>query len=404
MIELTWHVEKRNLKDLIPWSKNPRKISDAHLDRLENRIKMRGFHDILKVDTNNIVLSGNQRLKILQKLGYKEVDCRIPNRELTEEEMDKVGLESNFSDGENDYELLSDFDIDLLKDVGFENLSFLDAEVDPEQDEAPELDKNEIITQLGDFWELGNHRVLCGDCRNVDSVDALFFGVKATMILTDPPYGVDYASKNDFLNSLDEGNRNQIPIQNDSIDDYRQFFSEFLSVIPVTDYNTYYVFMSSQELHNLRLAFDDCGLKWGDYLVWVKNNHVLGRKDYNSRHEFCVYGWKGKHKFYGDFSTTILEFDKPLKNDLHPTMKPIELLIKLIKDGSQQNDIIYDAFLGSGSTLIACEQSNRVCYGCEIASHYVDVIVRRYINYKIKHNQRIDIKRNGDVIDHEIFL
>ena len=136
--------------------------------------------------------------------------------------------------------------------------------------------------------------------------------------------------------------------------------------------------MSGQQLHNLRLAFDDCNIKWGDYLVWVKNNHVLGRKDYNAKHEFCVYGWKNHHKFYGDFSTTVLEFDKPLKNDLHPTMKPIELLAKLIKDGSQKDEIVYDAFLGSGSTLIAGEQTNRVCYGCEISPQYCDVIIKRW--------------------------
>lgn len=120
----------------------------------------------------------------------------------------------------------------------------------------------------------------------------------------------------------------------------------------------------------------------------MKNNHVLGRKDYNSKHEFCVYGWKNHHKFYGDFSTTVLEFDKPLKNDLHPTMKPIELLVKLIKDGSQENEIVYDAFLGSGSTLIACEQSNRICYGLEISPQYVSVCIERWENFT---NQKAEL-------------
>lgn len=164
--------------------------------------------------------------------------------------------------------------------------------------------------------------------------------------------------------------------------------------------------MSGWELHNLRLAFDDCKLKFSSYLVWVKNNHVLGRQDYNGKHEFCAYGWKGKHKFYGDFSTTVLEFNKPLKNDLHPTMKPIELLSKLIQDGSKQDDIVYDAFLGSGSTLIACEQTKRICYGCEIEPKYIDVILRRYINYMINNNQEknINLKCNGIDFDYKELL
>ena len=136
--------------------------------------------------------------------------------------------------------------------------------------------------------------------------------------------------------------------------------------------------MLGQELHNVRLAFDDTQIKCSDYLVWVKNNHVLGRKDYNSKHEFCVYGWKNHHKFYGDFSTTILEFDKPVKSDLHPTMKPIPLFSKLIQDGTLKGMNVYDAFGGSGTSIMACEQLGRNCFSMELESHYADIILSRW--------------------------
>jgi DNA modification methylase len=138
--------------------------------------------------------------------------------------------------------------------------------------------------------------------------------------------------------------------------------------------------MSDQELHNLRLAIEDCGFKVSSYLVWIKNNHVLGRKDYSSKHEIVLYGWKDKHKFYGEFSTTVLEYDKPLKNEFHPTMKPVELVQRIIADGSPKGGVIFDSFLGSGTTLIAAEtmEGNRSVYGFEISPHYCEVIMQRF--------------------------
>jgi DNA modification methylase len=219
---------------------------------------------------------------------------------------------------------------------------------------------------------------MCGDSTDSRQVKQLLGDRRVDQLLTDPPYGVNYAAKNEMLNKFDKGNRVQTPIENDNITDYRAFFAAFLGCIPFADYNTVYVFMAGQELHSARLALDDAGIKWGDYLVWLKNNHVLGRKDYNAKHEFVVYGWKGKHKFYGDFSTTVLEYNKPQKNELHPTMKPVELIARLMADGSTAAALVYDPFLGSGTTLIAAEQLGRTCYGLEIDPHYVDVIIKRW--------------------------
>jgi site-specific DNA-methyltransferase (adenine-specific) len=252
-------------------------------------------------------------------------------------------------------------------------------EPEVEQDEVPEPPE-EPVTKPGDLWILGRHRVLCGDCRVADDVAKLLGNAQVDSLVTDPPYGVDYGAKNDFLNRFDKGNRIQVPISNDAITDYRQFFAEFLSLVPFADHNTVYVFMSGKELHSLRLAAEDCKITWGDYLVWVKNVHVLGRKDYNARHEFVFYGWKGRHRFYGDFSTTVLEFDKPAKNELHPTQKPVPLVAKLISDGTPQTGVVYDPFAGSGTTLIAAEQLGRTCYAMEIEPRYCDVIIERWQN------------------------
>ncbi len=273
------------------------------------------------------------------------------------------------------------------------NLSVID---ETKLDEVPPPPK-QAISKTGDIFLLNNkHRVMCGDTTKREDVEMLMDGKKADLLLTDPPYGVDYSNKNEFLNKFDKGHRNQNHIKNDSIEDYRKFFFSFLDIVPFNDYNIFYIFMSGKELHNLRLALDDAVCVCVDYLVWLKNNHVLGRKDYNSKHEFIVYGWKGKHKFYGNFSTSILEFNKPLKSELHPTMKPIELLCRLINDGSLKDFIILDSFLGSGSTLIAAEQLSRICYGMEIDPIYIDVILKRYYTLYPQHDIKC-LNRNVNI-------
>ena len=198
----------------------------------------------------------------------------------------------------------------------------------------------------------------------------------------------DQKQENQFLNNLDKGARVQVDIENDSISNYREFFKSFLEIIPFADYNTIYVSISGKEVLNLELAFNDLEIYKSCELVWVKNNHVLGRQDYNSKHELVLYGWKGKHKFYGDFSTTVLNFDKPLKSELHPTMKPVALIAKLIQDGTKEGMNVYDAFGGSGSTMVACEQLNRKCYMMELDPVYCQVIIDRMHKY----NAQLEIK------------
>lgn len=388
------------VKDLKPYEKNPR-INGKAVEGVVKSIKRNGNIDPVEVDENNVILTGHTRLKAFKKLKIEVADV-IRVSGLAEEQKKSYRVEHNKTNetAEWDFDVLGEeFDFDELEDFGFEiGDRGDDVDFDESDDEVPEV--KESFVKKGDVWLLGRHRIECGDSTVVADVEDLMGGEKVDSLQTDPPYGVDYSGKNEFLNNLDEGNRIQKDIQNDAIENYREFFASFLSIIPFADYNTIYCWMSNLELHNLRLAFDDCQIKWGDYLVWKKNNHVLGRKDYNSKHEFCVYGWKGKHKFYGDFSTTILEYDKPVKSELHPTMKPVEMIAKLIVDGSPKNGLVYDAFLGSGSTLIACEKTGRKCYGMEIDEHYCQVVIERYINFVQNKGSDVFLLKNGEQINY----
>jgi len=396
-------VEKK-VSELKAYEKNPRK-NDKAVGPVAESIKEFGFKVPIIVDKDNVIVAGHTRLKAAKKLGMKTVPCIVAD-DLTPEQIKAFRLADNSTAqiAEWDLELLKDELMDLDFDMSLFGLEKEIKDIErifaPEiiEDEVPEVDEKEAFSKLGDLWTLGRHRLLCGDATKKEDVERLMDGKKADSLITDPPYGVDYSGKNEYLNKFDEGNRIEKPIDNDAITNYQKFFSAFMGLAPLAEYNTVYIFMSSKELHSLRLALDDCGYSWGDYLVWVKNNHVLGRKDYNAKHEFIVYGWKGKHKFYGGFSTTVLEFDRPLKNDLHPTMKPIPLLAKLINDGSPAKGKVYDPFGGSGSTLIACEQLNRTCYMMEIDPMYCDVIVKRY---KALGKEDIILERDGRHIQYE---
>lgn len=233
--------------------------------------------------------------------------------------------------------------------------------------------------QPGDVWSVGRHRLICGDCTN-PTIGSAAMGTPIDQLLTDPPY--EYGKR-----TGNRGGNKSItkPIANDdaqadAIDDYAVFYAGFLQHVRWAEHNTAYVFSGGRELHSLRIAFDSVGLHFSSYLIWLKNNHTLGRTDYSSQCEFIAYGWNNKHRFYGGFSSNVLEYALPVKNDLHPTMKPIDLLQRLLHDGSAPGAVVYDPFLGSGSTLMACEATDRICVGVEIDPAYCAVILQRATN------------------------
>ena len=236
---------------------------------------------------------------------------------------------------------------------------------------------------------MGGHRLICGDSTDPDVIDKLIDGEKADIAFTDPPYNVGYSDKNKFLNEADKGNHIQEDIENDSFSDdeeakdnlwipafkiMREYAKEDCSI---------YVTMPQGGTHMMMMmSVHEAGWKVKHELIWAKNNHVLGRTDYYYKHEPILFGWNEKHKFYGkgSFDKSIWEIPKPQKSDLHPTMKPIELIANALQNSSKVGDIVLDVFGGSGSTLIACEQLGRICYMCELDPKYCDVIIQRWEN------------------------
>lgn len=416
-------IEKVPIKDLFSPNYNPRQISDTEMEKLKQSIKEFGYVDPIIVNSyNNHIIGGNQRFEAMKQLGYDEIDVSFVN--ITDPNREKaLNLRLNKLSGEWNTEKLNDiieelqinhFDLsitgfdDFDKEIDFEMLMEMESisndlneestvestrESTVESTEDVELIQDdykkedfEVNVKSGDLFRLGRHFLLCGDATNKNDLEKLLSKnnssepVLIDCFITDPPYGVDYSAKNEMLNKLDGGNRMEREIVNDSIQDYESFFTIILKNVKtfLNDYNLFYIFMSGKELHNLRISIDNAGFYCSDYLIWVKNNHVLGRKDYKAKHEFCVYGWYNHHKFYGGFQTTVLEFNRPSQSKIHPTMKPLDLVGKLIQDGTLENMNVLDTFGGSGTTLIACEELGRNCFMMELEPYYCQMIINRW--------------------------
>lgn len=375
-----------SINDIVPYESNPRK-NDKAVDIVAKSIKEFGFLVPIILDDKNVIVAGHTRLKAAIRLGLNEVPC-IYAEGLTDAQIKAFRIMDNKS---SEY---ASWDMDMLKTEleGLKDLNFdLDltglSEVElnnliPENLEEKEIPMGEPKYKIskGDIYQLGNHRLMCGDSTNEQMVTQLMNGEKANMILIDPPYGVNYAEKNKFLNAIAPGNRNQTPIENDTEVDIRLLISNFLKESRMEDNNTIYIFSRGKNIAQMIYAFSDAGCYYSQDLKWVKNNHVLGRLDYNPKSENILYGWKGKHEFYGGFQTDVIFEDKPLSSKEHPTMKPVNLCKTLITHGSKEGQIVYDGFGGSGSTLIACEQTNRKCFMMEIDTAYISVIIERWEN------------------------
>jgi DNA modification methylase len=390
---------------------NPNVMTEEQMNGMRKSMQMYGYLAPVILDQNYKICDGEHRVLIYKEMGLTHIpayrinlDSEADRRQLRQVMNKLHGYHDKQKDSDELMEILQSSSDRTFKELSellgkpqddlyrqvlryHPSLDYVTPENEADIDRLVEEEMKRIVpdTALSEMYELGRHRIICADSSDPRSVEKLLSHTKVDMLLTDPPYGVNYGGKNEFLNRLDRGNRIQEAYANDELDrDYRPFYASCLAPIPFNeeDGNTIYVFMSGYHLHDLRMAMEDQSVTWGDYLVWIKNNHVLSQKDYNPQHEFVVYGWKGKHKFYGDTgSTTILEYDKPQTSRLHPTTKPLDILKKLLRDGSQENMNVYDPFLGSGSTLLACEMLNRTCYGIEIDPHYVDVAVKRWEKY-----------------------
>ncbi len=370
---------------------NPRQLTKDQHSQLKDSIKRFGLVDPLIVNKNkerkNILVGGHQRLRIAKELGINKIPCVEVDLNMDQEKELNIRLNKNV--GEWDYDSLANyFDVGELMDWGFTDDELQFYEDEPEQgliedDEIPEVE--EAITKQGDLWILGEHRLLCGDATKKEDVDLLMDGKKADMVFTDPPYNVDYNG----------GTKKRSKIKNDNINNFFEFL--YNSFLILNDFMingaSIYVTHADMERKNFTKAFLDANFKLSSILIWVKNNSTFGRQDYFWKHEPILYGWKkgNSHKWYGDFKQdTIWNIDRPSKSKKHPTMKPIELIIKAINNSSKIKNILLDVFLGSGSTLIACEKTNRKCYGMELDPHYCDVIVKRWEEFTGKKAKRVE--------------
>lgn len=411
--KLVWHTEQRKVNDLIPWEGNPRQMTEKQARDLRKSLERLNLMSIPVIDTDNKIISGHQRMRVLQLLdkGNETIDVRVPNRKLTDEEFLEANLRENKNLGEWDFDLLANFDESMLKNIGWtdEELNFIfqinDDQTKTEEDnyEPPEEIKTDI--KKGDIIQLGNHRLMCGDATEKNDIKWLMAENKANIVFTDPPYGVSYNLKNVFLNSIDKGNKIQKEIIKDNISEkeIQIFWKKSFEIIRdnLSEINSYYITGPQIQGMMMMMMMQEAGLPYRHVIIWVKNNHVLGRCDYNYKHEPIFFGWTTKHKFYGkgEFLTSVWEIDKSLKNDLHPTMKPIKLITNALLNSSEKNQICLDPFGGSGSTLIACEQTERKCFMMEISPEYSEIICQRWEKLTDKHRIKLNNvcqKKNKD--------
>jgi DNA modification methylase len=443
---LEWTTVQRKVNDLVPAEVNPRKISEAKLAKLIEALTKFNVVGIPAIDHDGTLLNWHQRLKAMQAMGRGEemIDVRMPNRPLTDKERKEYILLDNQHYGEWDEELLPEFMEDLdMGGLGFEMQDFMSFDTrlaeEEEKQKKPErkleakdddfVPPAEVFTDivLGDLFEFRKeellHRLLCGDSTIIDTRSKLMDGQMADLNISDPPYNVDYEG----------GNDNKLKILNDKQEDaqFYQFLYDFYtaSFAYMNPGAAFYVWHAETESVNFRKAFKDAGFLFKQVLIWVKNQLVLGRQDYQWKHEPCIYGWKpgGAHYFTDSRSkttviedqpidynklkkeerlklvetltsekraTSVLRHRKPLANEDHPTMKPVLLIAELIKNSSNPDDIVIDGFQGSGTTMVAAHQLERNCYGMELDPKYCQVIVDRMR----KLDPALEITRNGQPI------
>ena len=389
--------------ELKPAKYNPRKKlkpGDKEYERIKNSITEFGFADPLVVNADMTIIGGHQRLTVAMDLGYTEVPCAVVDVDKTREKALNIAL--NKITGAWDENLLADLLQELSEaDFNIEYTGFdlpeaeqlfnkvHDKDVKEDDFDVEEELKQPVFSKEGDIWHMGRHTVICGDSTKAETYDRLMGDTLANLVLTDPPYNVNV-----------EETAGQI--LNDNMEDgdfYKFLFAAYSNMHEhLAKDGSIYVFHADTEGLNFRKAFKEAGFKLSGCCIWKKNSLVLGRSPYQWQHEPCLYGWRsdGTHQWYSDRKqTTIWEYDRPKSSKDHPTMKPIGLMAYPIKNSTMTNGIVLDPFLGSGSTLIACEETDRACLGIELDPKFVDVICKRYIEHSGGRYDDVYVIRDG---------
>ena len=405
MSKTTSEMQLISVAQLIPYQNNARTHSKEQINKLRSSIREFGFVNPVIIDREYNIIAGHGRIAAAREEGITEVPCVFVDH-LTEAQKKAYILADNRMalDAGWDEDLLR-VELEALEEMGYDlgltgfddkELAALFPAVEAKEDDfdvEAELQKP-TFTRAGDVWTLGRHRLVCGDSTNAETYTTLMDGVKANLVITDPPYNVNY-----------EGSAGKIKNDNMAGEQFYEFllasFKNMESVMAADA--SIYVFHADTEGLNFRRAFADAGFYLSGCCIWKKQSLVLGRSPYQWQHEPVLYGWKknGRHQWYtGRKETTIWEFDKPKKNGDHPTMKPIPLLAYPIGNSSMANSVVLDPFGGSGSTLIACEQTDRICRTIELDEKFCDVIVNRYIE-QVGSADGVTVLRDGRTYSYE---
>lgn len=382
--------------------KNPRFIRDEKFEKLKKSIsediEMTALREILVIehDGKYVIIGGNMRFRAMQDLGIKEAPCKVIPAGTDVEKLRAYTIKDNAGFGDWDWDdLANEWSDDPLSDWGVdvweaEQEKQSEGTTEVEEDEFDE-EKDTVVCRCkrGDVWQLGNHRVMCGDSTSEEDVAKLRGGELADMVFTDPPYGVSIGDKNAALNSVQKAERCVKNIENDTLG-AKELYPILVKAMTnarlscKSDASYYVTSPQGGELGlmMMMMMMRDAGLPVRHMLIWEKNcaTFSLGRLDYDYQHEPIFYTWTEKHHNYrnGEYRTTIWKYDKPRKCNLHPTMKPIALVVNAIMDATREGDVVLDIFGGSGTSMIACEQTNRKCLMMELDPHYCDVIIARW--------------------------
>lgn len=387
-------IQKIAINKLIPATYNPRKDlkpNDPEYIKIKNSIENFGFVSPLIINKDMTVIGGHQRLKVLKELGFIELECIVVDLDKTNEKALNIALnkiQGDWDEGKLEELLqelkLQDFDTNLtgfdfdevdemLKDISGSKEDDFDIDSAYEEIEEP-------ITKPGDVWILGNHRLMCGDSTIQENIKKLMNNRKSDMVFTDPPYLMNFEG-NVQTDGSKSFNARYGKIKNDNMnrEDGDKFILKMFEIIKKYNKGAYYVCFYRLGLDYIFRALDKLNNRYKALIIWNKGNHTLSNSDYMSKYEPIIYGWFQSHLFYGNRSNfDIWDIERTKKNELHPTMKPVDLVVEAIKNSSKVEDIILDLFGGSGTTLIAAEQMNRICYMMELDPKYCDVIVKRW--------------------------
>lgn len=406
---MQWKLEKRNIFDLKPHPKNPRRLTKDQEAHIAKSLEKFGLVEKPIITADNQIIGGHQRLKVLKKQGVKEIECWVAVQPMTQHDVDELNIRLNKNTGEFDFDILAnEWEIADLVEWGFSLEEFdIDASAaddGADDDETLEPAKDEdAVTKLGDCYELNNHRLVCGDSTSAETVERVLGQARPILMVTDLPYGVEYDPS--WRSAADKGCRAAGKVQNDGIVDWSAAWKLFPG-------DAAYVWHAGRFASAVQQSLEFCDFEVLSQIIWEKQHFALSRGDYHWKHEPCWYvvrkgrphNWQGARD-----QATLWEIanlnafggthEEGEERTAHSTQKPMECMARPIRNNTTEGQEVYDPFLGSGTTLLAAEKLNRVCYGIELSPAYCDIIVDRWRNYMDKSGKEYCVKRNGEVID-----